>query len=285
MQAEIVFPNLGIEIQKLDPVAFSIFGMPIYWYGVLIGVGLMLAIWVGLKEIKRTGQDADTYLDYLVYGIIFSFICARIYYVIFSWDYYKDNLIKIFAIREGGIAIYGGIIGAVISIYVYTRIKEISFFKFTDTCAPSLLVGQIIGRFGNFVNREAFGGNTDSLFAMRYLKTQVSGVSEEILNYLPNSPYIQVHPTFLYEALWNLCVFIFLTIYKKHKKFEGELTALYFLCYGLGRFWIEGLRIDQLKIGHTNIAVSQVLSVIFVVISASVFIYKRLKGDKHEESK
>ncbi len=280
MSAEIWFYHLGIKINKLNKVAFSVFGFNIYWYGILIGLGVIVGLIIARREGKRVGLNPDIFIDYLFYAIISSIIFARLYYVIFSWDSFKDRPLKIFAIREGGIAIYGGIIGAVLAATIYTRIKKIDFFKFTDCCVLGLLAGQIIGRFGNFVNREAFGGYTDSLFAMRYLREQVGYVPKDVLDKIivyNSSQYIQVHPTFLYEACWNTIVLLVLSLFKKHKKFDGELTALYFIGYGVGRFWIETLRTDQLKIGHTGIAVSQVVSVIMIIVSSVFIFYKRKK--------
>lgn len=281
MTPEIWFVHLGIKIQKLNKVAFSLFGLDVYWYGIIIGFGVIFGLLMARHEAKRTGQNPDIYSDFLIIGIIFSVIFARLYYVIFSWDNFKDNLLRIFAIREGGIAIYGSIIGAVIAVFIYTKIKNINIFKFLDTSVLGLLIGQIIGRWGNFVNREAFGGYTDSIFAMRYIKGQAKGVSQSVLEHMINIngvEYIQVHPTFLYESLWNLGLFIILNIYKGNKKFDGELMALYFIGYGIGRFWIEGLRTDQLIIGHTGIAISQVVSVVLVVVFIIFIIYKRKKA-------
>lgn len=280
MTPEIWFYHLGIKIDKLNRVAFSIGSFSIYWYGIIIGLGVLAGFLFARHEAKRIGLDPDILIDYLFYGIIASVICARLYYVIFSWDDFKDNLIKIFAIREGGIAIYGAIIGATISAIIFTKIKKIPFFKFTDCCVLGLLIGQIMGRYGNFVNREAFGGYTDGLFAMRYLKSQVGSVPQSVLDHIVvynSAEYIQVHPTFLYESCWNIMIFILLNLFKKHKKFDGELTALYFIGYGIGRFWIEGLRTDQLIIGHTGIAISQVVSVVMTVVSAVFIIYNKRK--------
>lgn len=284
MNPEIWFYHLGIKIDKLDRVAVSIGGFNIYWYGIILGIGLLAGLYTASKEGERIGLNSDIFINYLLYGAIFSIICARIYYVIFSWDSFKDNPVKIFAIREGGIAIYGSIIGAVISIIVYTRYKKISFFKFSDCSVLGLLVGQIIGRFGNFVNREAFGGYTDCIFAMRYLKSQVNNIPKSAADNIViynSTEYIQVHPTFLYESLWNMAVFILLMFYRKNKKFDGELTALYFIGYGVGRFWIEGLRTDSLTIGHTGIAISQVVSCA-AVIWALLFVFCSRKKKKKE---
>ena len=278
MTPEIWFSNLNIKINHLDKVAFSIFGIDVYWYGIIIAIGVFLGITITLKEVKRTGQDSDFYMDLILIGSVFSILFARLYYVLFSFDYYKNHLNEIFSIRNGGIAIYGAIIGAVLCCIVMCRIKKKNFFQVADTFTLGILIGQIIGRWGNFVNREAFGGYTDSLFAMRYLKSQASSISDELLENIVNIngvDYIQVHPTFLYESLWNLGVFIIIFILRKHKKFNGQLMAIYFIGYGIGRFWIEGLRTDSLKIGHTNIAISQVLSGLLVTAFTIYIIIKQ----------
>lgn len=277
---EIWFPNLGIKIQHLNRVAIDIFGLDIYWYAIIIVTGMVLALFLAQHEAKRTNQNPDIYWDFSIYAIIVAVVFARLYYVIFSWDSYKDNLIKIFATREGGLAIYGGIIGGVLTAVVFCKLKKIKLGVLADVAAPSLLLGQIIGRWGNFVNREAFGGYTDSLFALRYRADQVSNIPTSVFDkkILYNGvEYIQVQPTFLYESVWNLAVFVLLMIYKKHKKFDGEIFLLYMLGYSMGRVWIEGLRTDQLILGSTNIAISQLLSVFLIVISISLLVYNRVK--------
>lgn len=270
---EIWFPNLGIKIKKLNDIAFSIFGIDVYWYGIIIGIGVVLSLFLAVHEANRTGQDSEKYIDFSIIGVIICIIGARLYYVIFSWDSYKDNIMKIFALREGGLAIYGGIIAGIITAIVYTKRKNINFWLFADTAAPSLLLGQIIGRWGNFFNREAFGGYTNGLFAMRYMKNQVANIPPSVYDKIiieGGVEYIQVQPTFLYESLWNLGVFIILMILKKNKKFDGEIFGLYILGYALGRVWIEGLRTDQLLIGTTGIAVSQVLSGFLIFIGIGI---------------
>lgn len=205
------------------------------------------------------------------------------YYVIFAFDKYKDNLWEIFNIRAGGLAIYGGIIACVITLVVFAKKRKQNIFLMSDTCAMGLLIGQILGRWGNFFNREAYGGYTDSLFAMAIPVQDAQVVNEELLShlvYLDGIPYIQVHPTFLYESLWNLGLLIIIFFYRKHKKFHGEITAIYFLGYGIGRFWIEGLRQDQLILATINgvaIPVSQLLAAIMVVVFAVFIIYGRKK--------
>ena len=275
---EIWFPNLGIEIAHLDRVAFTILGKPVYWYGIFIGIGLLVGLWMATKEAKRTGQNPETYLDFVLYAMIAAIIGARAYYVLFSWDFYSAHPEKIFAIREGGLAIYGGIIGAVLTAVVYCRKKKVNFWLLADTSVTSLVFGQVLGRWGNFFNREAFGGFTDGLFAMRYQLSQVrkGDVSADTLEKVMTFggvEYIQVHPTFLYESVWNLCLFFLLLYVRKYKKkFDGQICGLYFLGYALGRVWIEGLRTDQLQVG--GLAVSQLLSAGLIVASAGFLIWK-----------
>lgn len=278
---EIWFPNLGIEIDHLSRTAFTVFGQDIYWYGIFIGLGVILGVLLALHEAKRTGQNPDTYLDFIIYAMIIAIIGARLYYVIFSWDFYSQHPEKIFAIREGGLAIYGGIIGGVLTAIVYSRVKKKNFWVMADTMAPSLILGQMLGRWGNFFNKEAFGGFTDNLFAMRYQLSQVraSDVTPDILQNLVTVngvDYIQVHPTFLYESMWSLCVFIILLILQRKKKFNGQVCATYFFGYALGRVWIEGLRTDQLCIG--NVPISQALSAVLIIASVVLYVYCKKKA-------
>lgn len=277
---DVYFPNLGIKIESLDRVAFSIFGFDIYKYGAIICVGVILAIMLAVYEAKRTGQNPDNYTDFVFWGILFGVIGARSYYLIFHDGSLKD----FFAIRDGGLAIYGGIIAAVIALAVYTRIKKLPFLLFTDTAAMSLLVGQILGRWGNLVNREAFGGATESLFAMAYKAEQVVGLTvkdgigiyngsaQYPLHSLNGVDYIWVHPTFLYESCWNLMLLIIIFVMSRHKKFEGQLTLTYFIGYGIGRFIIESLRTDQLMI--LGMPVSMLLSAVLVGAACGVMAYK-----------
>ena len=278
---EIWFPNLGIEIDHLSRTAFTVFGQDIYWYGIFIGLGVILGVLLALHEAKRTGQNPDTYLDFIIYAMIIAIIGARLYYVIFSWDFYSQHPEKIFAIREGGLAIYGGIIGGVLTAIVYSHVKKKNFWVMADTMAPSLILGQMLGRWGNFFNKEAFGGFTDNLFAMRYQLSQVraSDVTPDILQNLVTVngvDYIQVHPTFLYESFWSLCVFIILLILQRKKKFNGQVCATYFFGYALGRVWIDGLRTDQLCIG--NVPVSQALSAVLIIASVVLYVYCKKKA-------
>lgn len=279
---DIRFPNLGWLFENV-PDGFTIFGIELKLYGLIISLGFLLGYLSAYYEAKRTKQDPDLYTDYVTYMVIPAIIGARMYYVIFAFDKYKDNLWEIFNIRAGGLAIYGGIIACVITLVVFAKKRKQNIFLMSDTCAMGLLIGQILGRWGNFFNREAYGGYTDSLFAMAIPVQDAQVVNEELLShlvYLDGIPYIQVHPTFLYESLWNLGLLIIIFFYRKHKKFHGEITAIYFLGYGIGRFWIEGLRQDQLilaTISGVAIPVSQLLAAIMVVVSVVFIIYGRKK--------
>ena len=279
---DIRFPNLGWLFENV-PDGFTIFGIELKLYGLIISLGFLLGYLSAYYEAKRTKQDPDLYTDYVTYMVIPAIIGARMYYVIFAFDKYKDNLWEIFNIRAGGLAIYGGIIACVITLVVFAKKRKQNIFLMSDTCAMGLLIGQILGRWGNFFNREAYGGYTDSLFAMAIPVQDAQVVNEELLShlvYFDGISYIQVHPTFLYESLWNLGLLIIIFFYRKHKKFHGEITAIYFLGYGIGRFWIEGLRQDQLilaTISGVAIPVSQLLAAIMVVVSVVFIIYGRKK--------
>ena len=300
---DIRFPNLGIVFKNV-PNGIDVFGFHIAFYGIVIGIGMLLGWLVAEWMAKRTGQDTEIYLDFALIAIIVSVICARIYYVIFAFDEFKDNPLSIFNLRTGGLAIYGGIIGAVATAIIFCRIRKYPFWLLADTGCLGLLVGQILGRWGNFFNREAFGKYTNNIFAMQldlrdvsydykapisYLQTKFAGrtaaydrimeIRDKIVH-INGADYIQVNPTFLYESLWNLCLLIFLILFTKHKKFDGEIMLLYLAGYGLGRVWIEGLRTDQLFLWGTPIAVSQLLSALIVITSVILFIFMRRKAVK-----
>lgn len=284
LDISIRFPKLGIELYNLGK-GINIFGFEITYYGMIIAFGMLMGYLIAEWQAKRTGLDKDLVIDFALYAIITSVIGARAYYVIFAWDEFSDNWLSIFNTRTGGLAIYGAVIAAVITAFVYSKIKKVSFFSLADTCCVGLVTGQIIGRWGNFFNREAFGGYTDNIFAMQIKRSEVatSNITQEILEHIVDFnglSYIQVHPTFLYEALWNCGVLLLLILYTKHKKFDGELLLLYFIGYGLGRFWIEGLRTDQLLLWGTNFAVSQLFSIILVIVSFIFIIIKRKNRTK-----
>lgn len=280
----ISFPHLGIAFENLKN-SFSIFGIDVAFYGVIIGLGMLAAMMLAFHDAKISGQKVDDYIDLALYGIIFAIIGARVYYVIFQWDYYKNNLMEIFYLRKGGLAIYGGIIAGVIVCIVLSKIKKLSVWKMLDTGAIGLVTGQMIGRWGNFFNREAYGGDTDSLFAMRINihDPNVPVVVQKGVTVIDDS-YIQVHPTFLYESFWCLCILIFIQLFKRRKKFEGEVFLWYILAYGFGRFFIEGLRKDQLLIYGTDIPVSQVLSGLLFLLGSVLVIGNRIRIAKNMDT-
>ena len=281
MDMEINFPNLGIYLDHVGK-NISIFGLSIAYYGIVIVTGMMIAIWIAQREAKRTGQNPEQYLDLAMIGIAAGILGARIYYVVFAWDYYKDDLLSIFNIRQGGLAIYGGIIGACIAVVIYSRKKKQSFGLLMDTASMSIVFGQIMGRWGNFFNREAFGDYTNNLFAMQLPVSAVRAneITQKMWDHavtVNGVEYIQVHPTFLYESLWNVGVLLFLFWFRKRKKFNGEVFLMYLIGYGLGRIWIEGLRTDQLLLPVMGLPVSQLLSGCLVAGCTILVVWKRKK--------
>ena len=282
--AEIAFPNIGIYIPHL-PKGITIGGFTIAFYGMIIAAGMLSGLWLACHQAQRTGQKKEVYTDFAIYAIIFSLIGARLYYVVFSWENYKDDLLQIFNTRGGGMAIYGAVIAAVLTAIIYCKVKKYNFFLLADTAVGGLVLGQIIGRYGNFFNREAFGEYTNSLFAMRLRVDQVNpaNITELMKRHMTTVEgvqYSQVHPTFLYESLWNILVLVLILVFTTKKKFNGEIFLLYLVGYALGRVWIEGLRTDQLQIGSTGIAVSQVLSGAIVIVGVVVWICVRRKLGK-----
>ena len=281
MDMEINFPNLGIYLDHVGK-NISIFGFSIAYYGIVIVTGMMIAIWIAQREAKRTGQNPEQYLDLAMIGIAAGILGARIYYVIFAWDYYKDDLLSIFNIRQGGLAIYGGIICACIAVVIYSRKKKQNFGLLMDTASMSIVFGQIMGRWGNFFNREAFGDYTNNLFAMQLpvYAVRANEITQKMWDHVVTVngvEYIQVHPTFLYESLWNVGVLLFLFWFRKRKKFNGEVFLMYLIGYGLGRIWIEGLRTDQLLLPVVGLPVSQLLSGCLVVGCTILVVWKRKK--------
>jgi len=279
---DIWFPNLRIYFERVPMIFVSIFGFNIYWYAVWIVLGIISAYLLACWYAKRTGQKVGDYTDLLMLGVPMAVVGLRVYYLIFNWSAYynQPTLRTIFDIRSGGLAIYGGIIGALLAGVIMSVVKKIPFTTFADTCAPSLLIGQVIGRFGNFFNREAFGGYTDSLFAMRIRLDQARGVIpadlRETVITAHGVQYLQVHPTFLYEAFFNLLLVIALIIYRPHKKFGGEVILMYLLGYGIIRFFVEGLRTDQLMFFETGMPASQLVSIAFAAVSLVLIVIGRL---------
>ena len=289
MHTTIDFPNLGIHLTSVGKT-ISLFHIDIAYYGIVIGLGILAGLFVAVMEAKRSGQNPDTYYDLVIYAVIFSVIGARIYYVIFSWDMYKDDLKSIFNIRQGGLAIYGGVIAAIITVIIFARVKKLSAPLIFDTAGLGLVTGQMIGRWGNFFNREAFGEYTNNLFAMRLpvdavRSGDITDLMRKHMEIEDGVSYIQVHPTFLYESLWCMMILILLLLYRRHKKFDGEIFLMYLGGYGLGRLWIEGLRTDQLWIPGTEIPVSQVLAGMLVIVSAGIIVYNRKKLNLDKEEK
>lgn len=265
---DISFPHLGIYLKNV-PKSFSVFGFEIAYYGVIIGIGIMCAFAIMNWQAKKQGMNPDDFFDAGLYMVIFGVLGARLYYVIFSWDYYKNNLKSILNIREGGLAIYGGVIAGFITLYLYCKIKKRSLVKMADVAFLGVLAGQIIGRWGNFMNREVFGTYSNGPLAMRLPVAAVRerDINDELAAHIGDTNYIQVHPTFLYESLYNLALLILILCFQKKKRFDGEVILWYIGGYGIGRCIIEGIRTDRLLIGNTNIAVSQMLGLMMFVVA------------------
>lgn len=271
------FPGLGLEFE-MSRTAFEIAGLPVYWYGIIIAFAFLAAVVLGLQSCKKFDLEPDNILDLVLFAAPAAIIGARLYFVIFSWDQYKDDLVRIFKIRDGGLAIYGGVIAAILVAWIYSKKKKIPPLHLIDFGVPYLVLGQAIGRWGNFVNQEAYG-------TMTTLPWRMNGtVADQYL--LSTSAMIDlskwgVHPTFLYESLWDFAVFAFLIFFRRKKKQDGEVLSLYLILYGVGRFMIEGLRTDSLYLG--SFRVSQLLSALLVVAFVAVFIYMRARKNKAAE--
>ena len=305
-QTDIRFPELGIVLKNVGS-GFTVFGFRIAFYGVVIGLAMVMGYLLADQVAKRTGQNRDLYLDFTIIAVVLSVAGARLYYVIFNWKQFEDQPLSVFNLRTGGLAIYGGVIVGILTAIVFSKVKKVNRGQFLDTAVLGLLTGQIIGRWGNFFNREAFGTYTNGKLRMLVDVSEVSAwfdpnpstlsaVTNEFgdrteamkrvmeirehAEVIDGATYISVHPTFLYESLWNLALLILLLILTKHKKFDGEIIVLYLFGYGLGRLWIEGLRTDQLFLFGTSIAVSQLLSGILVAGSIVLFIWLFRKNRK-----
>lgn len=284
MHTMIEFPNLGIYLADVGK-SITVFNFDIAFYGITIGIGMLMGILIASWQAKRLGVNPEHVVDVAMYGIVFGIIGARIYYVAFSWDMYKDDLMSIFNLRQGGLAIYGGVIAAIITVIVFSKIKKLSAPLMFDTVGVGLVTGQAIGRWGNFFNREAFGEYTDNLLAMRIpldavRKSDVTELMREHMETIDGVDFIQVHPTYLYESLWCVMVLVIMVLYTKHRKFDGEVFLIYLLGYGLGRVWIEGLRTDQLLLPVVGLPVSQLLAAVLIVGSLTAIVVVRLRLKK-----
>ncbi len=237
----------------MNPVAFEIFGIAVRWYGIIMAVGIVCGLLYALSESKRVGMDENIILDLVIFAIPSGIIGARLYYVFFNWEYYSMNPKQILNIRGGGLAIHGTLIAAIITAVIYTRVKDVNFWALVDVAAPGLILGQAIGRWGNFVNQEAHGVPTDLPWGI-----MVDG--------------LRVHPTFLYESLWNLSIFLILLGYRKRRKTRGNIFLLYLILYSVGRFFVEGLRTDSLMLG--NIRAAQFVSIGVIIIGTLIMFYR-----------
>ena len=269
MDMQIYFPHLGIHLEHVGK-NFSIFGFTIAYYGVVIVIGMLIAMALIMYTAKRFGENPDNYYDVSLMAILIGIVGARAYYVFFAWDMYKDDILQIFNIRNGGLAIYGGIIFGALTVFVYSRVKKKSFLPMADILILGVVFGQIMGRWGNFFNREAFGEYTDGLFAMQLpvsavRQNEITQTMWEHAVTINGVEFIQVSPTFLYESLWNLGLLLILLFLIGRKRFDGQVFLTYVMGYGLGRVWIEGLRTDQLLVPGTTLPVSQLLSGTMVV--------------------
>lgn len=262
----ISFPALDISL-NISPVAFCIGGKEIYWYAIIILVGFLLAVAFCTRSAKKNGINPDYLFDIALYGLVFGIVCARIYYVIFDFETYRHNLLDIFKIWEGGLAIYGGIIGGIITAYAYCRLKKLNIYQMFDIAAPGMLIGQAVGRYGNFFNVEVYGRETSFILGM-----SING----------GAP---VHPLFFYESAWNVLGLIILLVLGKYKKAHGQIFYGYILWYSLGRLILEGMRRAEyvLCVPHTAIPVSQLVAVVFIVVSVFMLIRLSCKNIRKEK--
>ncbi|MGN1032775.1 MAG: prolipoprotein diacylglyceryl transferase [Intestinibacter sp.] len=244
----------------MDRVAFTLFGIDVMWYGILIATGMVLAVLIALREAKRLGISEDDILNLAMIAIPCGLIGARIYYVIFNWSYYAGNISEILNFRGGGLAIHGGLIGGILAGFIYAKVKKINFFKLADCVVLGIPLAQAIGRWGNFLNQEAHGGPTDLPWGI-----MVDGV--------------KVHPTFLYESIWDLGVFLFLFIFRKKQKYQGQILIDYITLYSIGRFFIEGLRTDSLMLGPLRMAQVVSLACIILGVILNYILSRRAKNN------
>ncbi|HDB3798416.1 TPA: prolipoprotein diacylglyceryl transferase [Staphylococcus aureus] len=267
---------MGIVFNYIDPVAFNLGPLSVRWYGIIIAVGILLGYFVAQRALVKAGLHKDTLVDIIFYSALFGFIAARIYFVIFQWPYYAENPSEIIKIWHGGIAIHGGLIGGFIAGVIVCKVKNLNPFQIGDIVAPSIILAQGIGRWGNFMNHEAHGGPVSRAFLEQL----------HLPNFIIENMYINgqyYHPTFLYESIWDVAGFIILVNIRKHLKL-GETFFLYLTWYSIGRFFIEGLRTDSLML-TSNIRVAQLVSILLILISISLIVYRRIKYNPQLYSK
>lgn len=262
-------------IQPLNPIAIQIGTLEVRWYGIIIGLGIAIALYLAMRETERHGLDKDLFADLMIWAIPISILSARIYYVVLEWEYYSQHPGKIIKIWEGGIAIHGALIGAVLTTIIYSRLKKVSFWKLADIAAPSIILGQAIGRWGNFMNQEAHGGPVTRAFLENL----------HLPDFIINQMYIDgtyYHPTFLYESLWNLAGFIILISLRRIKLRRGELFLSYIIWYSIGRFFIEHLRTDSLMLTE-SLRMAQVLSLVLIGVALFLWVFRRKTGMAKEK--
>lgn len=278
------FPNLGLEFESVG-YGVSVFGVHISYYGILMVLALLVGIGIILLEARYTGQHPEEYLELAIVTIPAAVIGARIYYVVFSWDIYKNALWRVFALWEGGFAFYGGLIGGLIAIVIVTKFRQMWTAEVLDTVAIGMLLGQVIGNWGSYFNREAFGEYTDGLFAMQLPieALRIADITDKMRNHmteLNGMRFVQVQPVFLYQSFLCLLLFVGLLIYQRNKAFDGEVFWIAIGGYSLGRIWLEGLRTDALKMPVFNWPVSRVVAIIFLILSVAAIIYNRKMDGK-----
>ena len=286
MEMSIRFPGINLILSYV-PRSFQIFGMEFTIYGVLIAVGALLGIGLVTLEAKRNGQDQNKYLDMMIISLLAAVIGSRLFYVAFSWDFYKGNILEILDLRNGGYAFYGGLAAGILAAAIFCRIMKMPFWKMADTVIPGILLGQTIGRWGNFFNGESFGEYADLPWAMQLPLSavrsgEVSGTMRDNLLTIDGISYIQVQPVFIYESLWCLVLLCILLTLRRKKKYEGEICMIYFAAYGFGRFFFEWMRTDKLYIPGTKIGISLVISAVLFIVFTPLVIVRGVMAQKRE---
>ncbi|MYL34015.1 prolipoprotein diacylglyceryl transferase [Pontibacillus yanchengensis] len=259
--------------EPLSRIFLQLGPLTIYWYGVIIATGAFLGLWLATRESERLGLKKDTFVDLVVFAIPIAILSARIYYVAFEWERYKNgSFIDMIAIWEGGIAIHGAIIGAVLTALVFARVRKVPFWKLVDIAAPSIILGQAIGRWGNFMNQEAHGGPVTETFYNNFMQYLPSFITNQMC-----IDGVMYHPTFLYESVWNILGFAFLLLLRRYNPRRGEVFLSYVIWYSFGRYFIEGMRTDSLYI-IGNLRTAQVISIVLIAWAVGMIIYRRYKN-------